>query len=776
MKKSAMIVAAAGLASALQAAPLESITFTNVPSIGRQGNALNEIRTWTPTAAGNVAKITVTGNLQRNAVNNITNTWSSQAMILVTPPGGAPQFIIQPFTSTANMAAPAGQNVPAGSFTVPVGPAIAANAGEWSFRFFESSWEGLAASVPDATWTTLTLTMDDAPVALQALPVFVPSTIEYTFDNVTCDVPWNAPVDTHNFVAFTPTSSNIVDTVVVSGIATGTSLDGAANAFGINVGNTQYNITPTRSMLIRVKPPVHPTLGGGFRSNRYAVNPVGAASSTSLQWSPVAIAAVDTTVEPAGSLNPAIPANTGEWKVEFLSNLSSATTAAFKSTWNKVRVNLVQGAPPASAENVVLVHGATVTKTGTFAAVGETKWYKFTVGATTISRTTGTALDLGMTGTSLTPENDTCMAVYNSGGAVSATSFNTGPGFLPQISFGQGIRNPDGLPTDADPGLPFDGANPGRSPSAAGGNYRPDLTAGQTYYVAVCNGDDGVIFQAGLFAINPTTETNVGNYQVNFRSWLNSNSAPFDVPPSTDLGTIGGPIVTTTATLDAQKRYKWFKFTLPADANDTTGKYVDIDTVPTPAPMNDTNIAVYTSTGALAGLNDDINAWTAGVNDTGGNSALSFGSATPSRDYSAINADLEAYPGDGSDGYLAAGTYYIQVSMCCATYSNSRFWAINDYVTGLGNGDIVLNFRNNYPALPTQCSPADVGVQGGGPGHDNLLNNNDFIAFIDLFFASAPAADLGSQGGVQGADGQWNNNDFIVFIDYFFNDTALCQG
>ncbi|MDP1662877.1 MAG: GC-type dockerin domain-anchored protein [Phycisphaerales bacterium] len=775
MKKSAMIVAVAGLASALQAAPLESITFTNVPSIGRQGNALNEIRTWTPTATGNVAKITVSGNLLRNTVANITNTWSSQAMILVTPPGGGAQFIIQPFTGTANMAAAGGSNVAAGAFTVPVGPAIAANTGEWSFRFFEASWEGLAASVADASWTTLTLTMDDEAVALQDLPVFVPSTIEYTFNNVTCDVPWNAPVDTHNFVAFTPTSSNVVDTVVVSGIATGTSLEGAANTFNINVGNATYNITPTRSMLIRVKPPVHPTLGGGFRTARYAVNPIGAASSTSLQWSPVAIAGVDTTVEPVGSTNPAIPANTGEWKVEFLSNLSSATTAAFKSTWNTVRVNLVQGAAPASAELVTLVHGSTVTKTGTFAAVGETKWYKFTVGTTAISRTTGTALDLGMTGTSLTPENDTCMAVYNSGGAVHATSFNTGPGALPQISFGQGIRNPDGLPTDADPGLPFDGANPGRSPVAAGGNYRPDLLANNTYYVAVCNGDDGVIFQAGLFAINPTTETNVGTYNVNFRSWLTTNTAPFDVPPATDLGTVGGPIMTTAATLTDNLRYKWFTFTLTEGANDTTGKYLDIDTVPTPAPMNDTNIAVYDSAGGLIGLNDDINTWTA-ANPLGGNSALSFGSATPSRDYSAISADLEAYPGDGSDGYLAAGTYYIQVSMCCATYSNNRFWAINDYVTNLGAGDIVLNLRNNYDALPTQCSPADVGVQGGGPGQDNLLNNNDFIAFIDLFFASAPAADLGSQGGVQGADGQWNNNDFIVFIDYFFNDTALCTG
>jgi hypothetical protein len=30
--------------------------------------------------------------------------------------------------------------------------------------------------------------------------------------------------------------------------------------------------------------------------------------------------------------------------------------------------------------------------------------------------------------------------------------------------------------------------------------------------------------------------------------------------------------------------------------------------------------------------------------------------------------------------------------------------------------------------------PADMGVQGGGFGHDGLLDNNDFIAFIDKFF------------------------------------------
>ncbi|MFT3684787.1 MAG: GC-type dockerin domain-anchored protein [Phycisphaerales bacterium] len=64
--------------------------------------------------------------------------------------------------------------------------------------------------------------------------------------------------------------------------------------------------------------------------------------------------------------------------------------------------------------------------------------------------------------------------------------------------------------------------------------------------------------------------------------------------------------------------------------------------------------------------------------------------------------------------------------------------------------------------------PADLGQQGGVPGQDGQLDNNDFIAFINFFFASNPAADLGVQGGVYGSDGQFDNNDFISFINLFF--------
>ena len=70
-------------------------------------------------------------------------------------------------------------------------------------------------------------------------------------------------------------------------------------------------------------------------------------------------------------------------------------------------------------------------------------------------------------------------------------------------------------------------------------------------------------------------------------------------------------------------------------------------------------------------------------------------------------------------------------------------------------------------SMPRPCA-ADVGQQGGVPGPDGVLDNNDFIVFIGYFFSQHPLGDRGSAGGESGADGLYDNNDFIVFINQFF--------
>jgi hypothetical protein len=64
--------------------------------------------------------------------------------------------------------------------------------------------------------------------------------------------------------------------------------------------------------------------------------------------------------------------------------------------------------------------------------------------------------------------------------------------------------------------------------------------------------------------------------------------------------------------------------------------------------------------------------------------------------------------------------------------------------------------------------PADLGAQGGVPGQDGILDNNDFIIFISYFFIHDSRADVGRQGGIPGPDGLFDNNDFIVYINEFF--------
>jgi hypothetical protein len=82
---------------------------------------------------------------------------------------------------------------------------------------------------------------------------------------------------------------------------------------------------------------------------------------------------------------------------------------------------------------------------------------------------------------------------------------------------------------------------------------------------------------------------------------------------------------------------------------------------------------------------------------------------------------------------------------------------------------MVDNIQIEPSSIIAVCGPADLGKQGGQVGFDNHLDNNDFIAFISLFFAGDVHADQGMQGGLPGQDGAFDNNDFIAFIGAFFD-------
>ncbi|MFT3683582.1 MAG: GC-type dockerin domain-anchored protein [Phycisphaerales bacterium] len=86
-----------------------------------------------------------------------------------------------------------------------------------------------------------------------------------------------------------------------------------------------------------------------------------------------------------------------------------------------------------------------------------------------------------------------------------------------------------------------------------------------------------------------------------------------------------------------------------------------------------------------------------------------------------------------------------------------------------GEGSVPLGIWYDSFSITAKCGEADLGQQGGADGFDGALDNNDFIVFINKFFAMDPVADQGRQGGLQGNDGFYDNNDFIAFISNFFN-------
>ncbi|MBY0307919.1 MAG: hypothetical protein K2Q09_04175, partial [Phycisphaerales bacterium] len=372
------------------------------------------------------------------------------------------------------------------------------------------------------------------------------------------------------------------------------------------------------------------------------------------------------------------------------------------------------------------------------------------------------ALDIDLVGSTGVPSNDFSMALYTPAGVLVARAFDNGPGLLPQITVGPGTRTRNG------DGLPYDGSDQTRSPQGqVGPNLWPDVPAG-TCYVAVCSGNDAQ-FGAALWSVTPSQQANTGTAVVRVRNY---RTIPAVAPVGAqDLGLLQGVnngVVSFPS--DPAQRSKWFRFLIFTGASDASGKYIDIDTANTTGGTADTNIALYNSSGVLVAANNDILPGYGADNPTGGNSALSFGATTPARTYSALNPNMP--PGDGRNGQLTAGVYYLHVSECCAGFGADRFWVINDYVSHLDPGSVSWAVRTNY-APP--CGFSDVGRAGGAAGADNRLDNNDFVAFVSLYFQQAQAADMGTQGGFAGRDGVWDNNDFVVFVDGFFAAPASCR-
>ncbi len=151
MKNALSILAVAGIAAAAMASPQETASFSAIDSNGPNGSVANTVTNYTATGGYSLGKIVTNGTL--NSVD--PGTWQSEARIQVTPAGGQPSFIIQPFTITATYT-----QVIATDFNTAVPSPGYDPAGSWEFRFFESFDDGGTASI-DANWESIGLTFDN---------------------------------------------------------------------------------------------------------------------------------------------------------------------------------------------------------------------------------------------------------------------------------------------------------------------------------------------------------------------------------------------------------------------------------------------------------------------------------------------------------------------------------------------------------------------------------------------------------------------------------------
>lgn len=76
--------------------------------------------------------------------------------------------------------------------------------------------------------------------------------------------------------------------------------------------------------------------------------------------------------------------------------------------------------------------------------------------------------------------------------------------------------------------------------------------------------------------------------------------------------------------------------------------------------------------------------------------------------------------------------------------------------------------RRNSPAAYQPNPPSNRRKTHSQQPNETTRQGAEFAFFTNHFFSQQPAADIGRQGGLLGSDGLFNNNDFVVFIDQFF--------
>lgn len=303
-------------------------------------------------------------------------------------------------------------------------------------------------------------------------------------------------------------------------------------------------------------------------------------------------------------------------------------------------------------------------------AIGEVKWVKFHIDAPTDASTI--YCDIQTAGSNLPVANgsnlnDAELALFRSDGTVVSGAAN---GNADDWTFGGGTYQ--------------GGASFGRTTGARAYGSGLNNFAGQTaavliqgdYYVAV-----GAYNLAPLNGFVAGSDTDASG---TVTLTVTTNIAPAQDYDMGVIRALNSPQTTTPIPM-GDGETKWYRFEIQ-QATSAATTYCDIHTLGSTLVQgagikNDTMIAVYDTSGAVKGFNDDWSGRTTGGNESG----LSFGRVSGPRAYGGLPTFV------GQDGaVLPAGVYYVGVTAFSDSYATSGDYRLNSQHTRHGNVQLTI--------------------------------------------------------------------------------------
>jgi hypothetical protein len=739
MKKSVAgitAISAAWLAAAAVAAPQESVTFNSVESNGSANNAANQIRTHTFVGGYAPKSIRVTGELLQ--VNSAT--WASEAQVMVTPPGGTSfemQVSLRGQTWT-------GANVVDVTLPIPASSLVADAAGEWTFRFYESTDDGGTTSV-DAIWDTITFTLDDELVVLGTPATDLGGGVfeevepnDASFLNMQHA---SAPLATQYGAA------NLV-TLGVGNSITGTTTGSSTTTLpgtGATIDNFLIQTVPDVPGIYLYELGLTSAITGHTASLRGATQ----SSNLGAGFPGVIRIGSDSTFQTSTNVG---TTRVNRWygfgkgeMVHYRVTGTASTTDPYVATLNRTPISPVVVPNTVAAGSVSFSRGAGNTNTidvllldSDFNTVAS--WHGMTTGAMNRTLTDGTyylaVSNATTTDSTASPADSSTRAngVANLPGFVMNSSTTTVSNLSMNIIDGMGTQTVAGMKSNAfevqfyqftvqtmsippmgvgaaTPSTVIEGGTslltvsvtPGTNPVSTDIAVVADLSSiggssNQAFFDDGTNGD--AVAGDNIFSFTVTTPLGANSYTLPFevsdaQSRVSNGTislTTFGPPPSTDLGAL--PIGQTEVTHDpVAGQVKWYKFTVP-EISPANTNWLDIWTS---GGVSDTEIGLYRADGTLVASDDDDGPSTL--------SALSFGMASP----------IRPLPGgvdhNGRDGTLEAGDYYLAVGPFNVTFNPTAFNVTS--TGGSGTNLVLFLFLGPAPTNPSVTGGIANSIAGG---------------------------------------------------------------